>query len=53
MAKHSGHKLGHDKEPVSRGRGMRSPNARTAVVHSHSARPKRGIKGGGRKRFSA
>lgn len=48
----TGHKMGHDKEPSSRGRGMRSARAGTAVVHSHSAKPKRTIKAGP-KRFRA
>lgn len=48
--KHSGHYLGHDKEPPSRtGKG----GGKGPIVHSHSARPKRNLKGGGRKKFSA
>jgi hypothetical protein len=47
MARARGDYMGTEKEPppVHGKRGGRRP-----VVHSHSARPKRSIKGGGRKR---
>lgn len=42
--------LGHDKEPPSRSRKM---GGKGPVVHSHSAKPKHVIKGGGKKRYKA
>lgn len=54
MASSKGHHLGHDKEPPSRGghlgvkKGGKSP-----AVHSHSAKVKRHVKGGGSKKFRA
>ena len=40
------HFLGHEKEPPSR---TKKGGGKGAVVHSHSHRPKRSIKGGGKR----
>lgn len=43
------HYLGHDKEPTHHIATKKQPG-KSAVVHSHSHRPKRHIKGGSGKR---
>jgi hypothetical protein len=47
----TGHFLGHDKEPQHK-IATKKQSGKSAVVHSHSATPKRHIKSGGHKRGS-
>lgn len=42
------HFMGHDKEPTHHIATKRQPG-KSAVAHSHSARPKRHIKAGGKR----
>lgn len=44
-----GHHLGHEKEPPSR---TKRQGGKGAVIHSHSARPKRSLKGGRHKKMA-